>query len=187
MLALAAHSGAGVTSAGSLAQRIALTANGLIVAPLANVAMVRLMRLEPEPARLYLLRVTGLTLGGLTITAAAISAGAVVIAQHGHSATLTLLCRLIPAYTIWLVAQGSNVMLGRLSFARGAARRYTGVTLAGYAGANIARYAVWRSAGFGPAIAAGAAVELGAALIVLAGIGSRRARSAPPAIATAAP
>lgn len=173
VLALAAHAGAGVTSAGSLAQRIALTANGLVIGPLANVAMVRAARLPPEPARRYLLRVAGLTLGGLVLTAAAIGAGAVVIAQHSHALTLTLLTGLIPAYAVWLVAQGTNVMLNRLSFARGAARLYTGVTLAGYGAANVARYAVWRSAGFGPAIAAGAGVELVAALSILAAIGYR--------------
>ncbi len=176
VLWLAAQSGAGVTSAGSLAQRIALTANGLVIGPLANVAMVRLMRLEPEAARRYLLRVAGFTLGGLVLAAATIGAGAVVVGQHSHSATLNLLCHLIPAYSVWLVAQGANIMLNRLSFARGAARRYTMVTLAGYALANIARYAVWRSAGFGPAIAAGASVELVAALVILAGVGWRRRR-----------
>jgi peptidoglycan biosynthesis protein MviN/MurJ (putative lipid II flippase) len=65
VLWLAAQSGAGVTSAGSLAQRIALTANGLVIGPLANVAMVRLMRLERQTAQRYLLRVAGLTLAGL--------------------------------------------------------------------------------------------------------------------------
>ncbi len=174
VLGLAAHSGTGVTSAGSLAQRIALTANGLVIGPLANVAMVRLMQLEQAAARGFLVRVAGLTLAGLTLTAVAISAGAVVAGQHSHSATLTLLCRLIPAYSVWLVAQGANVMLNRLSFARGAAQRYTGVTLAGYALANSARYAVWRRFGFGPAIAVGAGVELVAALAILAAIGWRR-------------
>ncbi len=176
VLGLAAHSGAGVTSAGSLAQRIALTANGLVIGPLANVAMVRLMQRGPEAARRYLVRVAGLTLAGLTLTAAVISAGAVAMGQHSDSATLTLLCRLIPAYAVWLVAQGANVMLNRLSFARGAAQRYTVVTLAGYTVANIARYAVWRSAGFGPAIAAGAGAELAAALMILAAIGHRPAQ-----------
>ncbi len=176
VLGLAARSGAGVTSAGSLAQRIALSANGLVIGPLANVAMVRLMQLRPEAARRYLLRVAGLTLGGLTMTAATISLGAVVVAQHSHSATVTLLAQLIPAYTIWLVAQGSNIMLNRLSFARGAARRYTVVTLLGYGAANVVRYAAWRGAGFGPAIAAGAAVELVATLTILGAIGWRQAR-----------
>jgi hypothetical protein len=174
VLGLAAHSGAGVTSAGSLAQRIALTANGLVIGPLANVAMVRLMQLDPAAARGFLVRVAGLTLAGLTLTAVAISAGAVAVGQHSHSATLTLLCRLIPAYSVWLVAQGANIMLNRLSFARGAAQRYTGVTLAGYALANSARYAVWRRVGFGPAIAVGAGVELVAALAILVAIGWRR-------------
>lgn len=180
VLALAAQSGAGVTSAGSLAQRIALTANGLVVAPLASVAMVRLMKLPPEAARRYLVGVAGLTLAGLTVTAATVSAVAMIVAARSRSATLTLLVQLIPAYTIWLVAQGTNVMLNRLSFARGAALRYTGVTLAGYGCANIARYAVWRSAGFGPAIAVGASVELVAALIVLAIIGYQRPQRALP-------
>ena len=98
------------------------------------------------------------------------------MAAHSHSATMTLLCRLIPAYTVWLVAQGANIMLNRLSFARGAARNYTVVTLAGYALANCVRYGVWRTAGFGPAIAAGASVELVAALVILVGIGTRRTR-----------
>ncbi len=186
VLGLAAHSGAGVTSAGSLAQRIALTANGLVIGPLANVAMVRLMQFQregqPGAARHYLLRMAGLTLGGLALTAATISAGAVIVARHSHSVTLTLLCSLIPAYTVWLVAQGANIMLNRLSFARGAARRYTAVTLAGYACANLARYSVWRSAGFGPAIAAGAGVELVAALVILAGSGYRRPQPKLPAI-----
>lgn len=174
VLALAARSGAGVTSAGSLAQRIALTVNGLIVGPLANVAMVRLMQLQPEAARRYLLRVAGLTLAGLTITAMAISLAAAMVGHHSHSATLTLLTQLIPAYTVWLVAQGANIMLNRLSFARGAARLYTVVTLAGYGCANILRYAVWRNAGFGSAIAAGAAVELVAALTIMGAIGWRQ-------------
>ena len=180
VLWLAAQSGAGVTSAGSLAQRIALTANGLVIGPLANIAMVRLMRLEPEAARHYQLRVAGLTLAGLVLIAAAIGTGALLVGRYSHSATMALLCRLIPAYSVWLVAQGANIMLNRLSFARGAARRYTVVTLAGYALANVARYAVWRSSGFGPAIAAGAGVELGAALAILAGVAWRRGVRPPP-------
>lgn len=178
VLWLAAQSGAGITSAGSLAQRIALTANGLVIGPLANIAMVRLMQRDAEAARHYLLRVAGQTLGGLTLAALAISAGAMLAGRHSHSPNLALLCRLIPAYSVWLVAQGANIMLNRLSFARGAARRYTGTTLAGYALANIARYATWRSVGFGPAIAAGASVELAATVLILAGIGIQRPQPA---------
>jgi hypothetical protein len=84
---------------------------------------------------------------------------------------------------VWLVAQGANIMLNRLSFARGAAKRYTAVTLAGYALANFARYAVWYRAGFGPAIAAGAAVELVAALVILACVSGQRAVTDLPATA----
>jgi len=167
VLWLAAQSGAGVTSAGSLAQRIALTANGLVIGPLANVAMVRLMQLQPEAARGHLLRVAGLTLAGLVLTAAAISLGAALVGRHSHVASVNLLCHLIPAYAVWLVAQGANIMLNRLSFARGTHRTYTYVTLGGYALANVARYTAWRSAGFGPAIAAGAGVELLATLVIL--------------------
>lgn len=176
VLWLAAHSGAGVASAGSLAQRIALTANGLVVGPLANVAMVQVMRLEPDAARRYVLRVVCLTLCGLVLAAATISAGAILVSRHSHSANVALLTRLIPAYSIWLVAQGANIVLNRLSFARGAARRYTVVMLAGYMLANMARYGVWQSAGFGPAIAAGASVELVATLVILAGGGWQRAQ-----------
>lgn len=187
VLWLAAHSGTGVTSAGSLAQRIALTANGLVIGPLANVAMVRLMQLPPDAARAHLLRVAGLTLAGLAMTAVIISAGAALVGRYSHVATVTLLCRLIPAYAVWLVAQGANIMLNRLSFAQRTARTYTYVTLAGYALANAARYIVWHSAGFGAAIAAGAVVELMATLVILAEAGRGHAPAVSPIVAAPVP
>jgi peptidoglycan biosynthesis protein MviN/MurJ (putative lipid II flippase) len=167
VLGLAAMSGAGVTSAGALAQRIALTANGLVIGPLANVAMVRLAKLEGEAARRYLLQTAARTLAGLTLTAVVLSFGAMLVTRHGHSPNLILLAGLIPAYTVWLIAQGANIMLNRMSFARGTVRLYTGVTLAGYAAATLVRYAIWRGAG----------VELAAALAILAGAAWRRSES----------
>jgi len=67
------------------------------------------------------------------------------------------------------------MMLSRLSFARGAVRIYTVITVTGYFLANGARYYVWSRWGFGPAIAVGSATELAASLIILATLALRRA------------
>lgn len=167
VLYLASSSGVGVASAGSLAQRIALTVNGLVINPLSSVAMVRLAKLPEDEKRGFLVRVATLTMGSLVAVAAALSIMARFIGHYGHSANGTLLAGLIPSYALWLVAQGTNMMLSRLSFARGAVRLYTGITVAGYAVANVARYFVWQRWGFGAAIAAGSATELLAALVIL--------------------
>jgi peptidoglycan biosynthesis protein MviN/MurJ (putative lipid II flippase) len=187
VLFLASSSGVGVASAGSLAQRIALTVNGLVINPLSGMAMVRLSKLPEGAQRTYLVRVATLTLAGLAGVAIVLTVAAQFTARFGHSANGVLLASLIPSYALWLVAQGTNTMLSRLSFARGAVRLYTGATLVGYGLANFARYAVWHSRGFGAAIAAGSAVELLAALVVLVCLARQRAATGPVLAAVAAP
>jgi hypothetical protein len=174
VLTLASSSGVGVASAGSLAQRIALTTNGLVINPLSNVAMVKLSKLPESARRGFLVRIATMTLGGLGAVAAVLAVSAGELTHFTHSANAALLAQLIPSYSLWLVAQGGNTMLSRLSFARGAVRLYTGVTVVGYVLANAARYLVWHRWGFGPAIAAGAAIELTGALVVLGVLAFRR-------------
>lgn len=175
VLFLASSSGVGVASAGSLAQRIALTANGLVVNPMSNVVMVRMTKIPEGEQRAYLVKVASLTMMGLGGVALSLSLFSRFIAGLTHSSNGLLLAGLIPSYSLWLVAQGTNMMLSRLSFARGAVRIYTVITVTGYFLANGARYYVWSRWGFGPAIAVGSATELAASLIILATLALRRA------------
>jgi hypothetical protein len=167
VLFLASSSGVGVASAGALSQRVAMTMTGLVIIPLSNVAMVQLSKLPEDDKRRYLVRMSSLTMGGLLGVAGIMSVLAHFIARFSHSVNAALLASLIPSYALWMVAQGTNSMLSRLSFARGAVRLYTAGTITGYALANLARWQVWHGWGFGPAIAAGSGIELLAALAVV--------------------
>ncbi|MBY9062819.1 hypothetical protein K7957_07735 [Sphingomonas yunnanensis] len=174
VLVLASSSGVGTTSAASLAQRLCLTANGLFVNPLSNMAMVHTSRRKGTDQRGYATRIVLTTLAAL----AAVAILLVVarrwlpeLAEHGgrfSRSNAELLAALIPAYALWLVAQGTSLMLSRLSFTLGHARLYTVLTTAGYLVANLARVLSWWKLGFVAAVAAGAAIELAVALAVLA-------------------
>jgi len=186
VLVLASLSGAGVTSAISMAQRLCLTANGLIIGPMSNIAMVRLARKPDSEKRSFLLKAAFATIGGLSIVALMLVAGRsylpVLLGGRGHFSAdnARLLSSLIPGYAMWLVAQGANMMLGRLSFTQGRARMFTVTTTIGYVIANLARLVTWKLVGFPVAVLAGATVELGAALCIIALIVSR-----PPAMVDA--
>ena len=173
VLVLASSSGVGTTSAASLAQRLCLTANGLFVNPLSNMAMVHTSRRQGRDERAFATRIV---LG----TLAALAAVAIVLvvarrwlpelAEHGgrfSRSNAELLAALIPAYALWLVAQGTSLMLSRLSFTLGHARLFTVLTTAGYIVANLARVLSWWKVDFVAAVAAGAAIELTVALTIL--------------------
>lgn len=179
VLALAAASGTGVTSAASLAQRLCLTANGLFVNPLSNIAMVHAARRDPARQHAFAIRVIAATLAGLSVMAAMLVIGRLWLptlvggtARFSH-ANAVLLASLIPAFSLWLIAQGTSMMLSRLSFVMDRARLFTIATTGGYLLANLARVAAWWKFGFAAAVGAGALVELLVALAVLAVIAVR--------------
>ncbi|MGK6324142.1 hypothetical protein ACMGDM_13825 [Sphingomonas sp. DT-51] len=173
VLVLASASGVGTTSAASLAQRLCLTANGLFVNPLSNMAMVHTARRDERARRAFATRVVLATLAALAVVALALVVARrwlpELAAHGGHfsRANADLLAALIPGYALWLVAQGTSLMLSRLSFTLGHARFYTALTTAGYVVANLARVLSWWQFGFVAAVAAGAAIELGVALTIL--------------------
>lgn len=185
VLALAAASGTGVTSAASLAQRLCLTANGLFVNPLSNIAMVHAARRSPADQHRFALRTIIATLVALSVVAGILVAGRLWLPDLiGGTARFSrdnalLLASLIPAYALWLVAQGTSMMLSRLSFVMERARLFTVATTAGYLVANAVRFATWWHFGFAGAIAAGALVELSVALGILTAITVRTSHLAP--------
>lgn len=167
VLWLAARSGTGITSASTVAQRIAMTANSLVIGPLASVAMVQLARLPAEKASSYIVRMGGMTAGGLILLSVMIIAGSFFARGHDLGPSAMLIIGLVPAYCTWMVAQGVNMMMNRLSFARGTIRTYTAVTIAGYGIASIGRFLAWKAAGFATAIAVGGGIEIAAAAAII--------------------
>jgi hypothetical protein len=182
VLVLASFSGVGTTSAASLAQRLCLTANGLFVNPLSNMAMVHTSRRQGGDQRAFATRVVLVTLAALaTVSVVLIVARRWLpeLAEHGgrfSRSNAELLAALIPAYALWLVAQGTSLMLSRLSFMLGHARLFTALTTAGYLVANLARVLSWWKVSFVAAVAAGAAIELTVALTILVLVAKHRSR-----------
>lgn len=172
VLMLATSSGVGVVSAASLAQRICLSANGLLVNPLSNIAMVHTARRERDAQRRFAFYAVAATLGGLTLVAAVLIFARLWLPELvGTSSRFSadnaeLLASLVPAYSLWLIAQGTSMMVSRLSFVMGRARLFTIATTVGYGIAIAGRILVWHAMDFASAIALGAAIEAGVAIAI---------------------
>ena len=165
VLALATHAGVGWASAAALAQRLCLTAIGLIVFPVANLVAVAVMRSTGHAARLFALT-TMAVVGGSTVAALALLwlreplQAALVSGSRLDAASARLLVELIAPFAAWMVALATNLIANRVLFAIGRGRLCVVVTLAGYALANIARLTAGLQGDFALAIALGAFVEV---------------------------
>lgn len=180
VLILASASGTGMASAASLTQRLCLTANGLFIGPLSSIAMVHAAKKDPAARRVFTFKVIASTLVGLSVVALALLAvrpwlPAIVggIGRFGPDDAI-MVGSLIPAYALWLVAQGASMMLSRLCFAMDRARLFTVFTTGGYFVANILRVITYSRFGFPAAIGVGALVELVAVAMILIALASRR-------------
>jgi peptidoglycan biosynthesis protein MviN/MurJ (putative lipid II flippase) len=165
VLALASHAGVGWASAAALAQRLSLSAVGLLVTPPTNLACIAIIR---EPARapaIFTRTVLAMVLG-----AAALAAGlvwleapleaALVAGSRLDAASASLLAALISPFALWLVAVATYIPVNRTLFAIRRGRLCTTTTLCGYALANAARIWAALSGDFALAVGLGAAIEL---------------------------
>lgn len=169
VLFCATVSGVGMVSASALAQRLAFSFNGLIIGPLATMIMVKLVENENERKRIITVSVIGvlitLTLVSTLLYGAGIPAISLVEGQGNFSSdNAAIMSEILPAYCVWLVAQGISALLSRAMFALGMGRQFTIVTTSGYILANAVRLALVHDRGFSEAVACGALVELVVAL-----------------------
>lgn len=164
VVSLATYAGPGWVSGASLAQRLCFSVNGLIISPFASLLMIDVMQAKAN-ARTF---GRGLLICGLGLLALAIVfAFGVPAALHAfgnklHGSTPIILGEVLPAYALWMLPMGMNVVVCRIMFGLKLERFYTISTISCYIVANVVRCLVEYGTGnFALAIGAGAVVEVG--------------------------
>ena len=166
VLYCAARSGVGVTSAAALAQRIVMSALGLIVLPLSNILMMEYRNRRPKSSKFLILVISATTiiLTGIGIVLSLASKYALNfthLAGKFSGRNAEMFADLVPAFSIWLLAMGLSAILGKLAFSMGVGRKYSIQTLFGYGVAVVLRLvALVCHMDFKFIIVTGASVEL---------------------------
>jgi peptidoglycan biosynthesis protein MviN/MurJ (putative lipid II flippase) len=163
VLSLASAAGTGWVSALSLTQRIALSINGFVINPMGSLLMLSVLN-GKSPRTTYLKSIVGIFFGLILfslimVLCARFGLGVVVDAGYFQASSANILNELLPAYALWLLPLGVNIVVCKVAFGLGMDRTYTVLTLIGYVFANIARIWLSHEVGFVWAIAAGAIVE----------------------------
>lgn len=187
IVVLATATGEGWVSATSLAQRVVFSVNGLVISPYASLQMLRVIQdRRTDPQRGYRTFMRGMTLAGCGLVATLLLLGLLVpafgpaliaMALPGKSQSLAHVFALMPAFAVWLLPMGLNVILCRTMFALSMGEAFTAATVAGYLAANAVRGLVFLAYGLAPAIACGAAVELAVTLGLTAFCAARLGRT----------
>ncbi|WP_408590484.1 hypothetical protein [Novosphingobium sp.] len=170
VVAMATHAGPGWVSGSSLAQRVCFSVNGLIISPYASLLMLDVMRRGGN--RHAFLRGVLLALTGLVSLALVLNFAVLPVLQFfagtRHAMTLAIFSQILPAFSLWMIPLGCNVIVCRVMFGLGLERTYTAVTIGGYLVANALRAIIsFKFHMLTIALAAGAVVELGAVLFLI--------------------
>jgi hypothetical protein len=171
IMSLAATLGAGWASAASLAQRVSLSVLGILVAPAATLLMLSVMR-SPQNAYATFRRGILSTFAGLFLASGFIIIVAFEVPNYIDtlyaSQSFAKVVFLVPVYAFWLVPLGASYVLCRTMFGLRLDHVYTGITVASYFLASAARIACTLAGDFRMGLAAGAAFELVAVILLSA-------------------
>lgn len=167
VLLLASSQGTGVASAAALSQRISLSIVGLFVLPFASLVMLRVIN-NLQTARRELLRNLGLLVFILLLGSGVLVALISPLAHRFLAAdSADLLISVLPAFALWAIPMGINVLLSRVMFGLGLDRAFTGISIGGYLIANVMRVAAVPFGGVVAAVVAGAMVEIALSMVLL--------------------
>jgi hypothetical protein len=141
VMLMMASAGAGWTSGASLAQRVCFSVNGFIIGPFASLLMLEVMR-STNGCRAFLRGALG-TMASLTALSLvfnlAMPIAKAFVAGTKHAHTVEILSVLLPAYSLWMIPMGTNVVVCRVMFGARLESTYTFCTITSYVAANVCR------------------------------------------------